>query len=441
MRPLYLFLRFTLPYAFSIYFKRTKILNSQKKFYAQTIFVSNHPSAFFDPLVIANFQIPIVHFMTRSDVFKWWLKPVTWACHMVPIYRAEQDGAGTYDKNQNVFKAIQRVLKKKHCLILFGEGYTDDVFIRSLKPMKKGAPRIGFSTMVNTNWELDIKVQPIGVNYANPNVFRSDCLMSCGEIIHLKDYKEIYDENPNKAITQLMKDIGKGIQENITYIQDKSKSDFHEHLMMLTRKGMNHDHFDNKYSLEDRFNYSRSLANRMNQEYSEEATDWSELEEIVEAYFKELKIKKVEDKHVHEFSKKGNKKKLALRWLQLFIVFPVFLVGLIHNVIPYLITKKLVEKMFRRKVFWGGVKMVLGGLVWLLCCLPIIWLFQAYIYPSTALAWAYFFSVPATTFIIAYWWKKLFSDTIKFNNHSNDDLLLLSKKRTEVMQKVQDMKI
>ena len=62
--------------------------------------------------------------------------------------------------------------------------------------------------------------------------------------IPLLDYKEMYDENPNKATLHLMRRIGDEIQKNITYIKDKSKADFLEHLLILSRKGMNHEHFD-----------------------------------------------------------------------------------------------------------------------------------------------------------------------------------------------------
>jgi hypothetical protein len=416
-------------------------LNSQKTFLAQTIFVSNHPSAFIDPLVVANFQLPILNFMTRSDVFKWWLKPITWACHMVPIYRADQDGGDTYGKNQNVFRGIQKVLKRKKSLILFGEGYTDNVFIRSLKPMKKGAPRIGFSTMENTNWELDIKVQPVGLNYTDPTKFRADCVLSFGEIIHLKDYKEIYDENPNKAITQLMKDIGLGIQANLTYIEDKTKADFLEQLLILTRKGMNHEHHDRSYSVEERFNYSRALAQRINAEYAEDASEWKSLEETCQQYFEELRSKKIDDGFVHSYVENGNKKNLWKSWLSLFLLLPIFIAGTIHNAIPYYLTKTFVEKKFKRKVFWGGVKMVLGGLVWLLYSLPIFWLFPEFIHPSPVLATLYFFSIPAITFIIWHYWKKKLSRSLKFNRIKEADLKGLAKKRELVLKAVNQMNI
>ena len=441
MRPLYLFLRVTLPYAFSIFFKRRETLNAQKKFNAQTIIISNHPSAFIDPIVLANFQRPIVYFMTRSDVFKPWLKPITWACHMVPIYRADQDGAGTYKKNQKVFKGIQGVLKRKKSLILFGEGYTDDVFIRSLKPMKKGGPRIGISSMEAFNWEEDIKVQPIGLNYTEPSTFRSDILMSCGEVIHLKDYKKLYDENPNKAVTVLMREVGKGIQENITYVRDRKKAPFHEQIMQLTRKGMNHENYDSKYSLVERFRYSQNLARRINEEFTDDNTSWNELKSQTESYFKQLKSKKAREADIHRFVKNGGKKLAILHWLYLFITLPLFLASCVHNLAPYLITKGIVENVFRRRVFWSGVKIVLGGLIWLLCNLPIFWLFPEYVYDSVGLALIYFFTVPAITFLFFHHWIRTFKANLRYSKLSKSVLSGFAKKREELLDQIKKMNL
>ena len=60
--------------------------------------------------------------------------------------------------------------------MIFGEGFTDDVFIRRLKPVKKGAIRIGFKTLENINWSQNVKLAAIGCNYENPNELGSGCV-------------------------------------------------------------------------------------------------------------------------------------------------------------------------------------------------------------------------------------------------------------------------
>ena len=414
MRPIYFILRISLPYIYSVFFRRRKVLNYQWKFYRQAIFVSNHPSAFLDPLLVANEQISVIHFMTRSDVFKAWLQPITWAAHMVPIYRTEQDGSDSREKNKEVFRGVQKILKKKRSLIMFGEGYTDDVFIRRLKPLKKGPARIGFGTMDASDWELNIKIIPVGVNYTNPGVFRSDVLTSYGKEIYLKDYKELYSENPNKAVTQLIRDLDVAMKENLTHIEDKSLADFFEHILILNRKGMNWVNYEKNDSLEKRFRYTQNAAKNINENYNEESSNWTELKDRLKDYVNRASSKGLEPVNIHRI-KNGKSGISPLRYLFLLLGLPFAVVGAIHCFIPFFGVKKMVEKMFRRKVFWSGVKIILAAFFSALINLPVIWLFYEYVYESYWLALLYYFVVPGLTFVIAYNWGKNVNKILKWS--------------------------
>ena len=76
MRPLYFILKFVLNYSLRVYHAFHTRVNSPKSWRTRTIFASNHPSAFLDPLTIAVRQNPIIHFMTRANIYKGYLKVV-----------------------------------------------------------------------------------------------------------------------------------------------------------------------------------------------------------------------------------------------------------------------------------------------------------------------------------------------------------------------------
>lgn len=428
MRPLYLLLRIFLPYPLFLFYRKTKTLNSQKKFNAQTIFVSNHPSAFIDPLVAASLQMPVVYFVTRGDIFKKWLHPITWASHMVPIFRKAQDGADSHKKNEDSFSYLKQVLLRKKSLILFGEGYTDDVFIRSLKPLKKGPARIAFDTMEETNWSIDLKIQALGINYTHPKHFRSDVLVAFSDCIRVADYKELHAENPMRAITELTRDIQQALQDQITYVEQKDLAPFVENLLILSRKGMNNFHRDGRAKLEDRYRYSQQVAHKVNAEFSEEKTDWKTLKEGCTTYFNQLKKTNVNENWVAFYNKNQNKG-LAMRYLWLILGFPFALVGLVHNFLPYILLKRFVEGTFKRDVFWSGVKMTVGWVFGALYNLPFIFLFHAYIIDNYWLAIAYYLTVPAFTGLIAYNYVKLWKDTAKIQKVSTEKLNTLNQER------------
>ena len=389
MRILYLILYLTLNYSFRFYFRKIRTVNSPKEFYGRTIYVSNHPSSFMDPLVIAGRRRPIVFFMTRSDVFKPLLKPILWASHMLPIYR-EQDGEATKERNEEVFAKCISILKGGRNLLIFGEGFTDDIFIRRLKPVKKGAARIGFITLEKWNWEEKLYIAAVGNNFSDPNYIGGDLLIATSDKILLNDYKDLYKESPAKAILAVTKEVEKRMREQITHVENKDLAPLHERITRLTRRGLHPIDHDSEMPLKERWKHSRELALWMNDAENIEAVN--ELAEPVNTYFTDLKKHDIPEKHVYEAS--INRLNFLKELFFVIAMIPPALLGIFHCLIPYLAVKKFVEKSFKRKVFWGSVKMVLGTAVIGLFNLPVIWLFYKYVYDNYWLATAYYFFIP-----------------------------------------------
>ena len=388
MRFFYVILKLALQYSVRIFYPRFKTVNAPLQWYGRTIYVSNHAASFMDPLVAAGMRRPIVFFMTRSDVFTPITRPILWAAHMLPIYR-QHDGVDTKDKNAAVFDQCARILSFGRNLLIFGEGFTDDVFIRRLKPLKKGAVRIGFHTLEKINWKKKIYIAAVGINYSDPNEMRSDCLVSTSKKICLNDYKELYLENPNKAITEVTKIIEDLLKIEITHVEDIHWSDFHEEVMMLTRKGMNALHSDHSIPLEKRWRYSQKLALWLNEKTSEELKTLQPLKNQVAQYFSDLKKNKIDENHVHEMAGTGNINRTN-NFIHLILLFPLMLLGMIHCAIPYLLVKRFVEKSFKRRVFWSSVKLLMGMILIGLVNIPVIFVIHALVYPSYLIAIGYY---------------------------------------------------
>jgi 1-acyl-sn-glycerol-3-phosphate acyltransferase len=396
MRPLYLLLKISLSYSLRLFYKRRVVINGKQPFFGSTIYVSNHANSFMDPLLIGANSRPIVHFMTRSDVFKWWLKPVLWASHMLPIFR-QHDGEDTKTANQDSFNAVNRSLKRGRNILIFGEGFTDDVQIRGLKPVKKGAVRMGFHALQVIDWSKNIYVCAVGVNYTERNTIGSEFLLVTGDKICLNDYKEAYLAAPNKVINEVAKLLEKRIQECITYVKDKNWYTFHENVMQITRKGINHPNHDDSIPLRERWEYSRRLAGWMNGQQLDENEELVALKKDLESYFALEKRMKLEDRFVvakEQPELKNRTKELLI----LLFLWPVALLGMIHGLVPYLLVKKFVEKSFRRNVFWGSVKMMLGKLLGTIWNIPVIMAITHYFFPYQWMGWAYFFVVPLLCF-------------------------------------------
>jgi hypothetical protein len=434
MRPFYLLLKISLNISFRLFYKRFEIVNNPKSLFGRTIYVSNHPNSFMDPIMIGAMGRPIVHFMTRSDVFKWWLKPVLWAAHMLPIYR-QHDGENTKRKNTDVFNKVNRSLALGRNILIFGEGFTDDVPIRGLKPVKKGPVKMGFGALESCNWNKKIYICAMGINYTDRNTIHSEFVIQYHNRICLNDFKEAYSQNPVKVINELTKRLEREMQECIIYVHDKANYSFLENIMQLTRKGFNHANHDTAIPLKKRLQYSQKLAAWINAEVTEEREDLMQLRKEMDAYFTLAKRMKVQDRFVYQVQN-GHAISHTKELLLLLTVWPLAILGWCHGLIPYLLSKKLTEKIMRRKVFWGSVKMMLGKLIGSIYNIPIIILLTHYVLPHWSLGIVYFLFVAPTLWRIAYAYQNWYMEFRLKRMMQDVDLNKFVEKRKQLLENI-----
>ncbi|MEY3727330.1 MAG: hypothetical protein RL098_791 [Bacteroidota bacterium] len=435
MRPLYFIFWFGLGFSFRLFFRRIKEVRPSKNRFGRTIFVSNHPSAFLDPLVVSRLRKPVVYFMTRSDVFNRVTRPLFWLAHMLPIYR-QQDGGDSQEKNKKVFKKATQALARNRNLLIFGEGITDDIFERRLKPIKKGAIRIGFTALEDLNWSVQIQVQGLGLNYTDPGIFRSDVLIAAAEPIVLNDYKAAYLENPSKVITELNRELEMRMQAQITHVKSDAHIRLHEQIMMLTRKGMNTFCYDTQLSLEERWQYAQRLAAKLNSSEIAAQVESSAVAEKINAYFKQLSKIKLTEAELYWFALDSNWRMQTL--FKMFLQLPFFLLGLIQIALPQILIKRFVEKKMKRRVFWSSTKMGMllvilplwnALLFWLASCSISLdwWIWFLLLFATNFVALGYYLFIRNTT---------LFIKSFRFNAQSLQSVV---KERNLVVQQLETL--
>lgn len=434
MRIFYLLLDLLLKITLWIYYPRFKHINVPKKEFSRTIFMSNHAASFMDPLVIAAPQKPIVFFMTRSDVFKWWLKPVLWGAHMLPIYR-QLDGKDTKAKNEAVFKRCNKILNFGRNLLVFSEGFTDNTFVRRLKPVKKGAIRIGFTALDDCNWKKKIYLQAVGINYTDRNLLGSGCVVSYGDAICLNNYKKDYEDNPGKAIHMLTKKMEQMMRNQLTDIRDEKMTSFHENIMRITRKGMNAKDSNKSIPLLKRWQYSKDLATWFNTQNIKENEELMQLKKELEVYFLLQKRLKIEESALYKMM--FNQRRPVLDYLQLILTIPFVLLSWVHTYLPVKLIKNFVEKTFRRSVFWPSVKMLVGFLaVGFYNCILFILLESFTSLPFWGLFIAGIFILPLL-FTIEHEWKKTLFLHLQMRKMAKTDLSGIVRKRIDIAEKIE----
>ena len=94
-------------------------------------------------------------------------------------------------------------LQDRERLVLYPEG--SHLGEHRLRSMKKGIARIAFQAEKQNDFKLGLKIVPTGVDYSHYVNFRSNLLINYGKPIEVARYKELYEQNEQKAMTQLMR--------------------------------------------------------------------------------------------------------------------------------------------------------------------------------------------------------------------------------------------
>ncbi len=353
MRILYFLFFLALNYTLRLYFRKVAVVNKPERF-SSTIYVSNHAASFMDPLLLAAFNRAIVFFMTRSDVFTAFTRPIFWMAHMLPIYR-QRDGVNTKTKNQEVFRKSSEILLRKRSLLIFGEGVTDDVFIRRLKPLKKGAIRIGFTALESCNWEQDIYLATIACNYSNPAQFRSDVVIRNSKKILLNEFRTEFESNPNKIIQELTVRLEGMLKNDLIHVNDVESAEFTEQMMLIKRKGMPMFE-ENTAPILQRWDYANNLV----EDFNDNPEKYAALRASFKDYFDGLKARNIDDQKLYD----ATHNKIGFgAFLSQLLLLPIALFGAIHCGLFYFGIKRYVEAKFKRPVFWGSTKLVMMILI------------------------------------------------------------------------------
>ncbi len=179
------------------------------------MFISNHPNALIDPLLIATTDKRSTHYLTQAGVFSNNIvKKILYSFHMIPVYRM-RDGYNTVSENEKIFQYCYRLLKKKKCILIFAEGSHN--MQRRVRPFRKGFVRIVFGAMDTFN-DLEIDIIPVGVNYTNATKYASKVSICYGKPIPVKPFWEITDRN--KAINKLKEEAFDQLKLVTNHIED-----------------------------------------------------------------------------------------------------------------------------------------------------------------------------------------------------------------------------
>ncbi len=303
----------------------------------------NHQNSFMDALVVCTQMPGFIFFLTRAGAFStpfmnWFLRSL----NMLPVYRV-RDGLSSVTKNNEIFDQCVENLKKRHPILVFPEANHD--LRRRVRPLSKGFTRIAFDAEAKNNWEMDLQMLPVGVNYEEHRRSRNKVRVVFGEPIPMKNYKEIFEQDERKAANQLKNDVSNGMKKTVMHVPNLD----HYPAMQVVLTDLENDVS----------NYLN--PDTANKNVAKVATVISEDE--IEAGKNVVEISNAHDISVKTIN--GRKKP----WILLILLSPLYLFSWVNNIIPYLPIRKMIRDKIKDKAFDASIKFVLG-----LALFPLFWI-------------------------------------------------------------------
>ena len=408
----------------NFFYKKIIVLNKENiPQNEHLIFAPNHQNALMDALAIATNLKKQPAFLARSDIFnKPFIANLLYLFKMMPVYRI-RDGIETIGNNKKTFEKTIDVIKNKNGLIMLPEGNHSK--FRRLQVLKKGICRIAFQTEESTNFNLNLKIIPIGLDYSNHQEIRSTLVIKFGKPIEVRKFKELYLENPQKGMRALKEEISERIKELMLHIETSNYYDLYNRIRLIYGSKMAKNQGINEYKQPLALEVDQKTVNVLNKYHDKFGNGLDKLKEKVEQFTK-LSTKLNID---HQVLENGPSSLITLlpKSLAALLFLPVFIYGFINNFLPFYIPERF-SGIFNDKQFHSSVKFVLSMLLF-----PIFYLIQTLLVSFLPLSGiytaGYFLSLPvsgAFAFYYAGSVKKLRTGWRFFLLHARKDKQLLS---------------
>lgn len=443
---LYPLLKIIVRLALKVFFKSIKVQNPERiPSKGPMIVVSNHPNTFMDPLVVAALIRSEVYFLANSSIFssgftKWLFAKL----HMIPIQRKFDTNKEKVD-NAQIFEKCYNFLGDGGTLLIFPEGTS--VRERKLRKLKTGTARIALGAEEKFDFNLDLKIVSLGLNYSKPESFRSEVFVNVAEVISIQEYQEAFQKDAFQATQEITEQMRLQLEENIIITQDAEDEQLMKEIETVYKSQLSQEIELSEEEKEQDFLISKGIADAVTHFNLHEPERIQAFRPKIKNYLDNLESLNIND----EFFTKRKSQGLvwsALQTALYFILgFPLFLYGLLNNYIPYILPSQVgykVVKMSKVEEYIAPVMMITGIFTFPIFYGLQIWTFH-WLTQDFWLTLVYFISLPLTGFFALFYVNYFQSTRNKWRVFSLffKKTALVSQliaKRTEILQELEKAK-
>lgn len=183
------------------------------------IFAPNHQNALMDALAVLFTHKGQPVFLARADIFRRkTIATILYFLKILPVYRI-RDGFSTLKGNDEIFDKTVDVLRNKNGLIILPEG--DHEGFRRLRQLKKGICRIAFHADEASDFDLKIKILPVGLEFTNYQRYRQVLTVVYGKPVEVSEFHNLYKQSPEKALNDLRSKLYREMKSIMVHIESE----------------------------------------------------------------------------------------------------------------------------------------------------------------------------------------------------------------------------
>ncbi len=371
-----------------LFFRRSYFLDANKiPATGPVVIISNHAASFLDAMIMGVKLRRPIHYYVRSDIFKRpFARYIFSKLHMIPIYSRDKDKTELH-RNADSFNEGEKVLKDGGLLLIFPEG-TSRVE-KNILPLKKGVSRIALQAL-KKGLDMPLVIVPVGIHYSR-HAFRSNLQLVTGDPVPIDHYREQYAENQPKAISQLTQELEKHFRKVVLFVDQPQRTSFVEHCLRMN------DNDRGRYFTMADFFRQKNICNIISN-LNDEA--FKSIEQKQSNYISALAGYNVYDRSF------TGKPVPTVPPLLLMLCFPIFGIGIMLNVWPYLVGRKTADKKVTRIDFYTSVQVAVTAIVYFVWIL--LWIIVSIIFSSPLIALICVLAPFLAWF--ALWWADCYRD-------------------------------
>lgn len=341
---LYYILRPFIGWCLRAYFRHIVIVGKKNlELEGPIIYVSNHPNAALDPLLLATNQKPKLFYLAAAEWFGKGFKNYVFRKHfnMIPVGRPWLK-LGEEVSNEDVFEQCYHALAEGKRIVIYPEG--SSVTVSNIREVKTGAARIklggdAFLKKINARWQ-DVKIIPLGLNYYHPRKFQSDVVMHFGDPI---DFSDIDEADEKKQVNMMTERIREKMADLVFHFEKKDFRRVAKDVYLIYGGHLRKQMHLSKDDIARTYLLKKRILDAAHFFHQHDPDKLKEVDKKIRILKKDLKDHKLDLRYMKGY-----------RWptfllIRLLFGLPFFLLGWAMNIVPFLGTRWAFEKYIRPK--------------------------------------------------------------------------------------------